>query len=100
MFKAANDIKLDNYLIRYKQDFRYFNMEKNKRLILGKINLLLIALGFIIIVLGFILMTGSPTVTEFNPDIFSTRRITVAPMVSFFGFIFVIFAILFKPKQK
>ena len=75
-------------------------MENNKRLTLTKTNLLLIALGFFIIVIGFILMTGSTTVTEFNPDIFSARRITVGPMVSFFGFIFVIFAILFKPKTK
>jgi uncharacterized membrane protein len=75
-------------------------MENNKQLRLGKSNLLLIAVGFIIIVLGFALMTGSSTVVEFNPDIFSTRRITVGPMVSFFGFIFIIFAILYKPKSK
>jgi hypothetical protein len=75
-------------------------MENNKQLRLGKINLVLIAVGFAIIVLGFVLMTGSTTGVEFNPDIFSTRRITVGPMVSFFGFIFIIFAILFKPKAK
>lgn len=75
-------------------------MENNKKLTLGKLNLLLIAVGFIIIVLGFILMTGSATVVEFNPDIFSTRRIVVGPMISFFGFIFTIFAILYKPKSK
>lgn len=75
-------------------------MENNKQLRLGKINLILIAVGFLIIVSGFVLMTGSTTGVEFNPDIFSTRRITVGPMVSFFGFIFIIFAILFKPKAK
>ena len=75
-------------------------MENNVRFTLGKINLILIAVGFAIIVLGFILMTGSTTGIEYNPDIFSTRRITVGPMISFFGFIFVIFAILFKPKSK
>ncbi len=75
-------------------------MENNKQLRLGKINLVLIAVGFLIIVLGFLLMTGSSTGVEFNPDIFSTRRITVGPMVSFFGFIFIIFAILSKPKAK
>jgi uncharacterized membrane protein len=75
-------------------------MENNKQLTLSKVNLLLIALGFIIIVTGFFLMTGSTTGVEFNPDIFSTRRIVVGPMISFFGFIFVIFAILYKPKKK
>lgn len=75
-------------------------MENNTRFTLGKINLILIAVGFAIIVLGFVLMTGSTTGTEFNPDIFSTRRITVAPIVSFIGFIFIIFAILYKPKNE
>jgi uncharacterized membrane protein len=74
-------------------------MEKNKNLILGKVNLILIVIGFIIIITGFSLMTGSTTTTEFNPDIFSTRRITVGPMISLFGFLFMIFAILYKPKK-
>ncbi len=75
-------------------------MEDNKKFGLEKINLILIALGFVVIVIGFLLMTGSTTVVEFNPDIFSTRRITVGPMVSFFGFLFIVFAILYKPKAK
>jgi uncharacterized membrane protein len=75
-------------------------MENNKQLRLGKINLVLLAVGFAIIVLGFALMTGSSTNVEFNPEIFSTRRITVGPMISFFGFIFLVFAILYKPKSK
>jgi len=75
-------------------------MENDKRFTLGKINLLFIAIGFAIIVLGFILMTGPSTVKEFNPDIFSFRRITVGPMISLFGFVSIIFAILYKPKEK
>ena len=75
-------------------------MENKKRFTIGKINLILIAVGFAIIVLGFILMTGSPSGIKFNPDIFSTRRITVAPIVSVIGFVFIIFAILYKPKEK
>ena len=75
-------------------------MENNKIFTLSKLNLILIAIGFAIIVLGFVLMTGVTTQTEFNPDVFSTRRITVGPMISFLGFLFVIFAILFKPKNK
>ena len=75
-------------------------MEDNKKFGLEKINLILIALGFVVIVIGFLLMTGSTTVVEFNPDIFSTRRITVGPMVSFFGFLFIVFAIFYKPKAK
>ncbi|MDR3651364.1 MAG: DUF3098 domain-containing protein [Paludibacter sp.] len=75
-------------------------MENDKHFTLGKINMLLIAIGFVIIVLGLALMTGSSTTKEFNPDIFSFRRITVGPMVSLFGFISIIFAILYKPKSK
>lgn len=75
-------------------------MEKKEKFTLSKINYVLIAIGFIIIVIGFLLMTGSTTVLEFNPDIFSTRRITVGPMVSFFGFLFTMFAILYRPKTK
>lgn len=75
-------------------------MENNKEFTLGKVNMILIAVGFAIIVLGFVLMTGSSTVNEFNPDVFSFRRITVGPMISLFGFIFIIFAILYKPKNK
>ena len=75
-------------------------MEDNKHFTLGKINLILIAVGFAIIILGFALMTGSTTVKEFNPDVYSFRRITVGPMISLFGFISIIFAILYKPKSK
>jgi len=75
-------------------------MENNKQFTLGKINIVLIAVGFAIIVLGLILMTGSTTYKEFNPDIYSFRRITVGPMISLFGFISIIFAILYKPKSK
>lgn len=75
-------------------------MENDKRFTLAKINIILIAVGFAIIILGFILMTGSGTVKEFNPDIYSFRRITVGPMISLFGFISLIFAILYKPKNK
>lgn len=68
---------------------------------LGKNNFVLIAIGIIIIIVGLMLMTGpSSTETTFEPDIFSTRRVVVAPLVCFVGFVFMIFAILFKSKDK
>ena len=68
---------------------------------LGKTNFVLIAIGIIIIICGLLLMTGpSSTETHFEPDIFSTRRVEVAPLVCFVGFVFMIFAILFKAKSK
>lgn len=75
-------------------------MESQKKITLAKANLVLIAIGFIITVIGFIMMTGSGTDTAFNPDIFSPRRITYGPMTALFGFVFIIFAIVYKPKSK
>ena len=65
-----------------------------------KVNYMLLAAGFIIIVIGFMLMAppGS-TETHFEPDIFSFRRIKIARTVCFFGFIFIIYAIMRKPKK-
>lgn len=66
----------------------------------GKKNYILLGIGMAIIILGFILMSGSgSTETHFEPDIFSVRRIKVAPAVCFFGFIFMIYGILCKPKS-
>ena len=65
-----------------------------------KMNYMLLAAGFIIIVIGFLLMTGpGSTETHFEPDIFSFRRIKLAPTVCFFGFIFIIFGIMYKSKD-
>ncbi|MBR6508043.1 MAG: DUF3098 domain-containing protein [Paludibacteraceae bacterium] len=67
---------------------------------LSKINLILIGIAFLIIILGLALMAGAPSTDTYNPDIFSVRRITVGPMISLFGFVLMIFAILFKGKSK
>ena len=75
-------------------------MDKQK-FAFDKTNFILLAVGMFIIILGFLLMTGSgSTEGYFEPDIFSTRRIVVAPMVSLFGFVFMIYGILYKPKKK
>ncbi len=75
-------------------------MERQK-FAFDKTNFILIAIGMTVVIIGFILMTGpGSTATTFEPDIFSTRRIKVAPVVSFLGFIFMIYAILRKPKSK
>ena len=67
---------------------------------LPKLNLILMAVSFVLIIIGFALMTGDPSGEVYNPDIFSVRRITVGPMIALFGFISMIFAILFHPKKK
>ena len=63
-----------------------------------KVNFILLAVGMAIVIIGFILMSGpGSSETVFNPDVFSVRRIKVAPIVCLFGFLFIIYAILRKP---
>ncbi len=65
-----------------------------------KMNYILLVVGFLIIIAGFMLMSGDATTEEaFNPEIFSDRRIKVAPMVCLFGFLFEIAAILWPSKK-
>ena len=64
-----------------------------------KTNFILLAMAVVII--GFILMTGPvSTPTHFEPDIFSARRIKVAPVVCLVGFLLMIYAVLRKPRDK
>ena len=61
-----------------------------------KINYILIAISVLLIIVGFALMAGSSTTNEFNPDVFSSRRITLAPIVCMTGFFGMIIAIMYK----
>lgn len=64
-------------------------------------NYLFIAISFLLIVVGFVLMMGSGSTDEmYNPDIFSVRRIVIAPTITFVGFLGIIFALLYKPREK
>lgn len=75
-------------------------MDKS-RFAFNKWNYILLGIGVAAIILGFLLMTGpSSTETHFEPDIFSIRRIKLAPTISFFGFIFVIFAIMYNKREN
>ena len=45
-------------------------------------------------------MSGSGSTEQaFNPEVFSTMRIKVAPVVCFIGFVSIIYAIIRKPKD-
>ena len=75
--------------------------ETSQGFALGKENYILLIIGFVIIIIGFALMVGgkSESPNVFNPEVFSTRRITIAPIVVLFGFFFEIWAIMKKPKN-
>ena len=57
-------------------------MSDKQKFAFDKVNFILLAIGMAIVIIGFLLMTG-PTSSEtlFEPDIFSVRRIKVAPVV-------------------
>jgi hypothetical protein len=51
----------------------------------------------VLIILGYILMSGlGSTEAYFNPDIFSPRRIVIAPMLCLAGYLLIIVGILKK----
>lgn len=68
----------------------------------GKENFILLAISIGIIIIGFLLMSGGKTTEEtgFDPSIFNTRRIVIAPIVTMAGFFMVVWAILKKSKSK
>ena len=72
-----------------------------KNLAFDKMNYILLAVGMAVVVLGFILMSGgSSDETAYNPDIFSVRRIKVAPVVCLLGFVSTLYAVVRQPKHQ
>jgi uncharacterized membrane protein len=68
----------------------------------GKENYRLLVIGVLIVAIGYILMVGggSENPNEFNADeLFSTRRITIAPITILTGFVVVLLGIMKKPKE-
>lgn len=74
------------------------SVNTNHEMPLGKKNYLLMLIGVGIIIIGFLLLSGggSDDPMVFNYDIFSVRRIVIAPLVLLFGFAFEFYAILKK----
>lgn len=76
-------------------------MNNKKVFAFGRTNFILLTIGMAIVIIGFILMSGSGSdESHFDPSIFDARRIKVAPLVCLFGYLFMIFAIVFKPKSR
>lgn len=78
--------------------------EENKtqsEFIFGKKNYKFMLLGIAVIALGFILMAGggSDDPNVFNPEIYSWRRIRLAPTIILIGFALEVYAILLGPKK-
>lgn len=78
------------------------NNSTSKTFLFDKQNYYLMFLGLIIIVIGFMLMSGgrSSDPNVYSQEIFSFRRITLAPIVILLGFALEVYAIMKKPKAK
>ncbi len=70
--------------------------------IFRKFNYILMIIGIVILAIGYILLAGggSEDPNVFNPEIFNTRRIVIAPLVMLIGLIIGIVAIMYHPKVK
>jgi uncharacterized membrane protein len=65
-------------------------------------NYLILLAGLLMICLGYVLMIGgkSENPNVFNPEIFNFQRITLAPIVCLIGFVTIIVAIMWRPKNE
>lgn len=67
----------------------------------SKVNFMMMAGCLLLIIVGFILMSGGGSGdNSFSPEVFSTRRIVVGPLLSFLGFLLMAFAIIRNPAPK
>ena len=75
--------------------------ESKDQFLFQAINYKFLLIGLGVILLGFILMSGggSDDPTVFNEDIFSFRRIRLAPTTVLIGFGITIYSILKKNKK-
>lgn len=69
--------------------------------IFGKKNYKFMLIGLALVVVGFVLMSGggSDDPNVWNPDVFSWRRIRLAPTLVLIGFGFQVYAILLNPNK-
>ena len=74
---------------------------KEQGFLFEKVNYKILFIGIAVIAIGFILMSGggSDNPAVFNPEIFSFRRIRLAPTVVLIGFGITIYSILKNPKN-
>ena len=75
-------------------------MNKKNKLLFGKRNYKFMIIGLFFIAIGFILMSGggSDDSNIFNEEIYSFRRIRLAPILVVTGFIIEVYAILTKSE--
>ena len=90
MNNEQKDIKSDGQNLKPKVEFLF-----------KKKNYLWMIIGLVVIATGFILMSGgsSNDPNVFNEEIFSWRRIRLAPAIVILGFAIEVYAILLNPDK-
>lgn len=83
-------------------DNKVINTEEKKEttMVFSLVNYILMGAGLVLLAIGYILLAGGgfddPNV--FNPAMFDTRRLYVAPILIVLGFVVEIAAIMYKKK--
>ncbi len=85
-----------NFIIKTMKEYN-----NNSKFAFSKKNYILLGVGVLFIVIGLFLMQGggSENPSNFNEEIFSFQRITLAPLIIVSGFIINVFAILYSAKK-
>ena len=66
-----------------------------------RMNFILLAIGMAIVIIGMILMSGTGSdESTFDPSIFDASHIKVAPAACLFGYLFMVYAIVRRPRDK
>ena len=86
---------MDNKPVNKENEGNSFELSFNK------INYILMAVGIVLLALGYILLAGggSDDPNVFNPAMFDSRRLVVAPILIVLGFVVEIVAIMYKSKK-
>lgn len=83
-------------------DNKVINTEEKKEItmVFSLVNYILMGAGLVLLAIGYILLAGggSDDPNVFNPAMFDTRRLYVAPILIVLGFVVEIAAIMYKKK--
>ena len=85
---------MKEFIQKLRERFASLTDKNDSEMPLSMRNYALIGIGLVVIILGMVLMCGSDDPTQFNYEMFSWRRITLAPILIVGGFAFEIYALL------
>ncbi|RUA24474.1 MAG: DUF3098 domain-containing protein [Bacteroidetes bacterium] len=77
------------------------NTNEEVQFAFNKKNYMLMGIGILLLLIGFFLLAGggSDDPNVFNPEIFNSQRLIVAPLFMLAGFFLEIYAIMYRKKK-